>query len=66
VVPGAVGAWRREADPAGLQPTGQGWNAVTMSYPSVIEADGRKIMFHNGDGFGQTGVGCAVLEERPA
>jgi len=54
--------WRREPDPEGLQPTGQGWNSHTMSYPSVIEADGRKIMFHNGDGFGQTGVGCAVLD----
>jgi len=37
-----------------------------MSYPSVIAADGRKIMFHNGDGFGQTGVGVAVLNEATA
>jgi hypothetical protein len=54
--------WVRQADPEGLQPTGSGWNAVTMAYPSVVEADGRRIMFHNGDGFGQTGVGCAVQE----
>lgn len=53
--------WTRQPDPAGLQPTGSGWNALTMSYPSVVEADGRKIMFHNGDGFGKSGVGCAVL-----
>jgi len=58
--------WRREPDPAGLQPTGHGWNAQTMSYPSVVVADGRKIMFHNGDGFGQTGVGVAVLTEGAA
>lgn len=54
--------WERQADPEGLQPTGSGWNSVTMAYPSVVEADGRRIMFHNGDGFGQTGVGCAVQE----
>jgi predicted GH43/DUF377 family glycosyl hydrolase len=53
--------WTREPDPLGLQPTGAGWNSQTMSYPSVIAADGRKIMFHNGDGFGKSGVGCAVL-----
>jgi hypothetical protein len=56
--------WSRRPDPEGLLPTGTGWNSVTMSYPSVIAADGRKIMFHNGDGFGQSGVGCAVLDER--
>ena len=55
--------WVRQDDPAGLAPTGSGWNSVTMAYPSVIEADGRKIMFHNGDGFGASGVGVAVLED---
>lgn len=54
--------WVRQADPEGLQPAGSGWNAVTMAYPSVVETDGRRIMFHNGDGFGQTGIGCAVQE----
>jgi hypothetical protein len=52
--------WIRESDPIGLQPTGSGWNGTTMSYPSVIVVDGRKFMFHNGNGFGQTGIGCAI------
>jgi hypothetical protein len=34
-----------------------------MSYPSVIAVDGRKLMFHNGDGFGASGIGVAVLED---
>ncbi|TAJ72560.1 MAG: hypothetical protein EPO51_08610 [Phenylobacterium sp.] len=55
--------WVRRPDPEGLQPTGVGWNSATMSYPSVVAADGRKIMFHNGDGFGTTGIGCAILED---
>jgi hypothetical protein len=58
--------WTRRPDPPGLSPTGQGWNAQTMSYPSVVAADGRKIMFHNGDGFGKSGVGVAVLAEGAA
>ena len=52
--------WTRQLDPSGLLPTGQGWNSATMSYPSVVTADGRKIMFHNGNGFGQSGIGCAI------
>lgn len=55
--------WLRRPDPEGLAPTGAGWNSATMSYPSVIAADGRKIMFHNGDGFGKSGIGCAILED---
>lgn len=55
--------WSRQPDPEGLKPAAEGWNSATMSYPSVVIADGRKIMFHNGDGFGQTGVGCSVLED---
>jgi hypothetical protein len=57
-------SWARQPDPDGLAPMGSGWNALTMAYPSVILVDGRKIMFHNGDGFGQSGVGCAILDER--
>lgn len=53
--------WNRQPDPEGLQPAAVGWNASTMAYPSVIVVDGRKVMFHNGDGFGQSGIGCAVL-----
>jgi hypothetical protein len=52
--------WTRRPDPDGLQPSGSGWNSSTMSYPSVIRLEDRKIMFHNGDGFGQSGIGCAV------
>ncbi len=55
--------WERQPDPIGLLPSGTGWNAKTMSYPSVVQLRGRKLMFHNGDGFGKSGLGCAILEE---
>jgi hypothetical protein len=32
------------------------------AYPSVLEIDGRMVMFYNGNGFGQAGFGFAVLE----
>lgn len=56
-------AWTRSADQPGLAPTASGWNAATMAYPSVIVIDGKKLMFHNGDGFGRTGFGCAVWSD---
>ena len=30
-----------------------------ICYPNVIECDGRIVMFYNGNGFGQSGIGCA-------
>lgn len=58
--------WERIEDDVGLEPAGAGWNARAMAYPSVVVIDGRKIMFHNGDGFGRTGIGCAVWSDTPA
>jgi hypothetical protein len=58
--------WDRIEGDMGLEPTGAGWNAATMAYPSVVVVRGRKIMFHNGDGFGKTGVGCAVWSDEAA
>lgn len=52
-------SWTRKDDPAGLEPAASGWNAAAMAYPNVVEIGGRKIMFHNGNGFGRSGFGYA-------
>jgi hypothetical protein len=49
--------WFREDDPVGLEPGSAEWNKVMMAYPCVVLAGGRRLMFHNGDGFGQSGLG---------
>lgn len=51
--------WQRQADPAGLQPGGAAWNQAMMAYPCVVQVDGRRLMFHNGDSFGRSGLGYA-------
>jgi len=56
-------AWDRIEGDHGLEPTGTGWNATTMAYPAIVVVNRRKIMFHNGDGFGKSGVGCAIWED---
>jgi predicted GH43/DUF377 family glycosyl hydrolase len=55
--------WQRVERDLGLEPAGAGWNSSTMAYPSIVVIDGRKIMFHNGDGFGKSGIGCAVWSD---
>ena len=51
--------WHRSKLSQGLDPSGTGWNSVTMSYPHVLEVGEEKYIFYNGNGFGRTGFGVA-------
>ncbi len=51
--------WRR-CDAEGGAPPRQDWDDEMQSYPMVLRAGGRWIMFYNGNGYGATGFGCAV------
>ena len=33
-------------------------------YPSTVRVDTRTYLFYNGNGFGQSGIGVAILEGR--
>lgn len=39
------------------------WDSKQICYPAVVEIDGRLIMFYNGNGFGQSGIGWAVYDD---
>jgi predicted GH43/DUF377 family glycosyl hydrolase len=39
---------------------GEEWDTLMMCYPHVIKTPNQKIMFYNGNGFGQSGFGYAV------
>jgi hypothetical protein len=54
--------WQRQDQLAGIDVSPDGWDSSMICYPYVVECDGRIIMFYSGNGFGQTGVGCAVWE----
>lgn len=56
-------AWSREDHVLGLDVAAEGWDSTMTSYPYVLEVDGRILMFYNGNGFGRSGVGCAILEK---
>jgi len=57
-------AWTRIDDARGLGPSGEGWDATMVEYPFVFERAGRRTLLYNGDGYGASGAGAAIWDER--
>jgi hypothetical protein len=55
-------SWQRLDKLCNLEPSGSGWDATSVEYPCVIKHDDQLFMFYNGDRFGATGFGIALLE----
>lgn len=55
--------WTRKDEEVGIDRSESGWDSVMIAYPCVYEHEGRKYMLYNGNGFGASGFGYAVLEE---
>jgi hypothetical protein len=55
--------WKRKDSEVGIERPDNGWDSMMMEYPYVYEHRGRKYMLYNGNGFGETGFGYAILEE---
>lgn len=55
--------WRRMDKAVGIGLSSDGWDSLMLAYPNVIVWNNKKYMFYNGNGFGKTGFGYAVLEE---
>jgi hypothetical protein len=54
--------WERRDDEAGIDVSAEGWDAEMIEYPFVFEHGGDWLMLFNGNGYGATGIGLAVLE----
>ncbi len=57
--------WTKVADNknAGIDVSESGWDSEMVCYPYVFEHKNIKYMLYNGNGYGKTGFGLAVLEE---
>lgn len=55
-------SWSRMDDLAGIDVSANGWDAEMICYPYVFEHKGCLYMLYNGNGYGKTGFGLAVLE----
>jgi hypothetical protein len=56
------GPWERRDEEAGIAPSRTGWDSQMVAYPCVFDHGFRRYLLYNGDGFGRTGIGLAVLD----
>jgi len=54
--------WNRKDELAGIDVSPEGWDCETVEYPFIFDHDGKRYMLYNGNAYGKTGFGLAVLE----
>ncbi|SDY41830.1 hypothetical protein SAMN05444004_101399 [Jannaschia faecimaris] len=54
--------WQLALDASGIDVSETGWDSDMICYPYVFEHAGQVWMLYNGNGYGATGFGLAVLE----
>lgn len=54
--------WTRKDELVGIDVSPGGWDSETVEYPFIFDHKGRRYMLYNGNAYGRTGFGLAVLE----
>lgn len=57
----AGGEWQLSLAEAGIDVSGEGWDSEMIEYPFVFDHKGQRYMLYNGNGYGLTGFGLAVM-----
>lgn len=47
---------------AGIDVSEEGWDSEMICYPFIFDHKGKRYMLYNGNGYGRTGFGLAILE----
>lgn len=55
--------WKLDLKNAGIDVSPHGWDSEMIEYPFVFEHNGRRYMLYNGNSYGKSGFGLAVLEQ---
>ncbi|MFA5404938.1 MAG: hypothetical protein WC358_08395 [Ignavibacteria bacterium] len=55
--------WKRKDKEVGLNVSKEGWDNEMICYPFVFDYKGERYLFYNGNGYGKTGFGVAILEK---
>ena len=55
--------WTRKDGEVGIDRSASGWDATMMCYPYVYRHKGRTYLLYNGNGFGESGIGYAILDD---
>jgi len=56
-------SWMRKDEDVGIDISKSGWDSEMIAYPSVVKHAEKTYMFYNGNDYGKTGFGYAVLEK---
>lgn len=56
--------WVLDLKGAGIDVSPSGWDSEMIEYPFVFDHNSARYMLYNGNGYGKTGFGLAVLDER--
>ena len=56
--------WQRKDEEAGIDVSESGWDSEMAAYAFVFQHKANKYMLYNGNGYGKTGLGLAILAER--
>jgi hypothetical protein len=55
--------FERKDDQTGITVSDTGWDSETVEYPYVLDHKDNRYMFYNGNRYGLTGFGLAILEK---
>jgi hypothetical protein len=55
--------WTRKDSSVGITRSETGWDSEMICYSHVVDHGGRRYLFYNGNGFGQSGIGYAILDQ---
>lgn len=53
--------WERKDEDVGIDVSESGWDSQMVEYPFVFDHNGERYMLYNGNEYGKTGIGLAVL-----
>ncbi len=54
--------WMRMDEKVGIDVSKEGWDSEMIEYPCIFDHKGRRYMLYNGNGYGKSGIGIAILE----
>lgn len=55
--------WTRMDDKTGITLSEEGWDSIMMEYASGFFFKGKRYLVYNGNGFGESGFGYAILKD---
>jgi hypothetical protein len=57
-------SWRRKDDLAGIDVSESGWDSEMIEYGFVFDHEDKRYLLYNGNGYGKTGIGLAILDHK--